>query len=215
MARKKREVPDSIGATLPETLKVNIQGPELSYCTITIVGETPLMVNHFHAKSITEIEDKQMGKAKRKKAFRNKEEEFRNSLYPIDLKKKVYGVPAAGLKKAAISACKFVDEKATILKGSFFVLPDAAGNLVTIKGSSPVMDEGMVRVGPWGNKVAMPRYRGRFDRWEITFKVKYNKRIVSPEMLLNLFENAGFSIGICEWRPEKDGNYGMFHVKRA
>jgi hypothetical protein len=29
---------------------------------------------------------------------------------------------------------------------------------------------------------------------------------------VNLFNTAGFGVGIGEWRSEKDGQHGMFHV---
>jgi hypothetical protein len=29
---------------------------------------------------------------------------------------------------------------------------------------------------------------------------------------MNLLNTAGFAVGVGEWRPEKDGQYGMFRV---
>lgn len=31
---------------------------------------------------------------------------------------------------------------------------------------------------------------------------------------MNVFEIGGFAIGVGEWRPQKDGIYGRFHVAR-
>jgi hypothetical protein len=30
---------------------------------------------------------------------------------------------------------------------------------------------------------------------------------------VNLFNVAGFAVGVGEWRPERDGSNGMFHVQ--
>lgn len=96
--------------------------------------------------------------------------------------------------------------------GAFYVVP-GPGGLTPIKGR-PEMDTSIVRIGNFSNKVATPRYRGRFDEWEMEFEIKYNANVISPEQIANLFETAGFSIGLCEWRPEKRGSHGMFQLKR-
>ena len=68
----------------------------------------------------------------------------------------------------------------------------------------------MVRVGMG---TADLRYRGAFSSWSTELQVRYNADIISAEQLVHLFNTAGFAVGIGEWRPEKDGSWGMFHVK--
>ncbi len=195
-----------------EEKRITIPGVVVKTATITIQGISPLLVNKFSSKAKKEMEDKQQGVAKTKKGFRDPEAEYKESLYIIPGTKK-YGIPANGLKNAAVSSCRYVDGiSQTFALGAFHVA-GGPGNLVEVQGT-PVMDEGMVRIGGFGKKVSMPRYRGRFDKWEVTFDCHYNSRVISPEQLCNLFENAGFSVGLCEWRPEKRGNFGMFRVKR-
>jgi hypothetical protein len=71
------------------------------------------------------------------------------------------------------------------------------------------MREDMVRVGMG---TADLRYRGEFPRWWATILVRYNMAVLSEAQILNLLNTGGFAVGIGEWRPERDGMSGMFHV---
>jgi hypothetical protein len=200
-------------ATEDKTIK--IPPIKLKQARITLQGSTPLLVNRFDEKSRREIEEKSQKKAKQKKEFGTPEEQFKSTLYTMPGKKDRYGIPASGVKNCAVSACRFVDGiPMTIAKGSFHIVGDEGG-LLEIKGSKPEIDARIVRVGTFGNKKPCTRYRARFDKWETTFDILYNSSTISPEQLLNLYENAGFAVGLCEYRPEKGGNLGMFSVKRS
>lgn len=202
--KKKEEKQESVAIPPIETKVVKI----------TIEGTTPLLVNRFDEKSKTEMLEKQMKGAKKAKAARNPQAEFEASLYKIPGTKK-YGIPVGGLKNCAVSACRFIDGvPMTIAKGAFHVLDENGTGLLPIDGKDPVMDERICRIGPFGKKTAITRFRGRFDHWSVSFKVKYNSRVISAAQLLNLYENAGFSVGLCEFRPEKNGSLGMFQVSR-
>lgn len=205
----------------PEEKQIQIPKPALKTVTITIVGNTSLLVNRFDEKCMKEIEEKYRGKAKKKELedLATAEQEYLRSLYVVKgnvgAKGTVYGIPAAGLKNCAVSACRFVDGVTmTVASGAFHVVNDFGGLVPIICKDGPEMDERMVRVGNFGNKKPATRRRGRFDKWEIEFDIMYNSGVISAEQLLNLYENAGFSIGLCEYRPEKKGNLGMFSVKR-
>jgi hypothetical protein len=195
---------------------VSVKIPQLRTKTVklTIMGTSPLLVNKFSEKAKREMAEKQAKTPKNAKAARDPKAEFEASLYHMPGKKNVYGIPASGIKNAIVSACRFVDGlPMSIATGAFHVHEDAGG-LVALKGK-PVLDERIVRIGKFGNKIATPRYRGRFDEWSCAFKIEYNQNVISAEQLVHLLDNAGFSIGLCEHRPEKRGSLGRFQVLRG
>jgi len=80
--------------------------------------------------------------------------------------------------------------------------------MVEITGT-PQMRENIVRLN---GKTADLRYRAEFLQWESSFVVRYNDAAISAEQIYNLFQIAGFSVGVGEWRPEKNGQFGMFEI---
>ena len=104
----------------------------------------------------------------------------------------------------------------TELRGAFFLEGDTEASnfdFAEIIGPAPVMREDMVKVGGM-SKTADIRYRGEFKTWEIPLKMRINKNgKYSMEQLLNCVTMGGFVTGIGEWRPERDGQYGMFHLE--
>jgi hypothetical protein len=194
--------------------KVEIPSPEIKTMTVEIVGISSLIFHKFGAKARRQIEDKQQQRATTGRGKREPKEEFESSLYPIEVegkKLKLYGFPATGFKKAMVRAGSLLGMKMTQLRCMFFVMADSdTGDLVIIDGEPPEMRTDVVRLP---NKSADIRYRGEMKDWSATLCIKYNTRIISDEQLINILATAGFSVGVGEWRPEKDGTHGMFQIK--
>ena len=56
-------------------------------------------------------------------------------------------------------------------------------------------------------------FRGEFKQWKSTFTINYIEGIYSIEQIINFINLGGFTVGIGEWRPEKGGSFGRFHVE--
>lgn len=208
-------------AKAPTKEEVGIVLPPLAIqlMEVTVCGDTPLIVHAWSAKAKKEMLDKQMKTAKQAKAPKNPKEDYESSLYRLG---DGFGFPSVGFKAAAVTACTSVAGITKIAaRQAFHILGediDVTGafegtkarlNLVRIEGSSPSMREDMVRVGMG---TADLRYRGEFADWHAKLLVRYNANVLSESQILNIINVAGFAVGVGEWRPEKDGMNGMFHV---
>ena len=203
------EAPTS-GAIAIEIPKIDVRRIE-----IKLIGDSPLICHAWSEKAKKEILDKQMKKAKTAKEAKDPWRDYVDSMYwltdkpvkpsPEDIAAATFGFPCVAFKAAAVGACRFSDGmKMTFARGAFHV----DGEFATIVGS-PRMREDMVRVGMG---VADIRYRGEFLDWHTTLRVSYNASAISPEQIINLLNHAGFGVGVGEWRADKDGSYGRFHV---
>mgnify|MGYP001198584828 CR=1 FL=1 len=182
---------------------------------VRLVGDSPLICHKWSEKAKEEMRAKQFKLAKVAKAAKDPEADFRGSLY--EHPGGGYGFPAIAFKSAAVDACSHVDGITKVeARGAFHISEQFGPNvtdlrsaeLVRIEGE-PTMREDMVRVGMG---TADLRYRGEFRDWSATFLVRFNANVLSAEQIVNLFNTAGFAIGVGEWRPQKDGMNGMFHV---
>ena len=185
--------------------EISIPSINIQRATIQLVGDSQLICHAWSEKAKSQMLDKQMKKGVQAKAAKDPEQDYRDSLYPLP--NGGYGFPAVAFKAAAVDACSHVSDITKVAaRGAFHII----GELVPIEGE-PTMREDMVRLSGVGAPPDL-RYRGEFKTWKVTFTVRYNANVISLEQLLNLFNTAGFAIGVGEWRPQKDGSYGMFHV---
>jgi hypothetical protein len=56
------------------------------------------------------------------------------------------------------------------------------------------------------------RHRPRFDCWSASFAVRINDTILPVDFVQTLLVEGGEQIGIGDFRPEKGGPFGTFHV---
>ena len=188
--------------TSPES--VTIPAIDIRNITLTLIGDAPLIVHKWSEKAKRQMLEKQTKAARTAKEAKNPEQDYMDSLYVMEDGR--YGFPAIGIKAAAVSACRFVEGmRMTEARGAFHINAE----LLPVNGT-PTMREDMVRVGMG---VADLRYRGEFKLpWSIEVPIAYNAKFITVAQIVNLFNNAGFGVGIGEWRPDRDGQMGRFHV---
>lgn len=186
--------------------QVVIQPLKIETVSVPIIGETELIVHQWSEKAKKMMLDKQMGKASPKKAAKDPEQDYKDSMYLFPDGR--YGFPAAGFKAAIVGACRMF-ESLPMTKAKIAIRVN--GELVEIIGE-PHMREDMVRLE---TGVADIRYRAGFWPWRAVLSVTFNSGIISTEQLFNLINAAGFG-GIGEWRPSApksaSGSFGCFHV---
>ena len=182
---------------------ITVPKPSIVSLTVNVAGLAPLICHRWSEKAKKQMLDKQMKKASKAKEAKDPEQDFEDSLYRTE--DGGYGFPAVAFKAAAVRAGTYAEMHMTFLRGAFHV----SGELVPIVGE-PTPREDMVRLG---GKTADIRYRGEFQKWSASVPVELNSSVLSVEQLTNLFTIAGFSVGVGEWRPEKNGQYGRFEVE--
>lgn len=189
-------------ATAPAVIE--IPPIEIKTYILRVVGDSPLIVHAWSAKAKQEMLDKQMGKARGKKEPKDPNADYEGAFYR--LASGTPGFPTIAFKAAAVNAARQVEGLTmTFLRGAFHTV----GELVEIEGI-PHMREDMVRVGMGTADI---RFRPEWVEWAVNLVVRLNTRSLTLEQLIHLFNQAGFSVGVGEWRPEKGGRNGMFHVE--
>lgn len=190
---------------------------------IWLVGDTPLIVHAWSEKARREMLQKQVKATKGGRDVRDPEADYISSLY--EMADSVYGFPAMGIKncilssahkdkgiaRTAVMAALWIDAEMVrtrpALAGAICDMP-----LIRIWGEKPVMREDMVKIGSGLNKTATLSYRGQFTQWGMRVTGKFNSTVLTPEALAFLIQQAGVESGLGEWRNERRGVFGAFHL---
>ncbi len=218
---------------------VEIGKIDLNTIELTLIGDAPLIVHKFSHKAQAEMLAKQC-KVTMPKEAKDPAMQYEMATYYIDndgreindgidmslipdgkvdkfneqvkkhienlkkIKKPMFGMPAVAFKACAIRGAKSLGMVMADMRGAFHIPTE----FVQIHGERSMRSD-MVRISMGTSDV---RFRPEFKDWWAQFLVTYNAAVITPHQLLNMFNSGGFSCGVGEWRPEKSGSYGMFHV---
>lgn len=213
--------------------KISIELPKMNIQTIEVVliGDTPLICHAWSEKAKKAMREKQQKKATAGREIRNPEQEFLDTIYRLtsDEAPKIVngallnwrcGFPAIAIKSAMVTSCTSIQGITKVMaRQAFHVSGEktpyvgnsaSSGEFIEIQGGKPRIREDMVRVGI--GKAADLRYRAEFWPWFMKVMIRYNANVMSAEQVANALNTAGFGVGVGEWRSEKDGMNGLFHV---
>lgn len=188
--------------------KVQVLAPEaidVQRIHLTIEGDSPLITHAWSAKAKEMMLNKQMKKGTQAKEAKDPQRDYEDSIYRLP--DGGCGFPSIGIKACAIRGAKATGMVMSDSRAAFHI----EGDLLRIEGE-PRMREDMVRVGMGTADI---RYRAEFTPWRIALVVTFNARAISPEQIVTMLDAGGFGTGIGEWRPEKGGQFGRFHVTKG
>lgn len=199
-------------------VKLQIPRLKIARMPVKIVGISPLIMKRFGPLAQAGVEDRQQpaGKSKIRKP-RDAKAEVEDGLHRLS-NGKGFGFPAGGVKKAIVSGThKDLGLAMTAVKRAFFLLPDdLEKNLIKIeKCGKPKTRVDRVRLKGMGGGSTDVRYRAYFPKWEMTLNIEYDAERIDPETLVALIQRGGWSTGIGEWRPERNGEYGRFAIREG
>jgi hypothetical protein len=183
------------------------QSPEY-LLTGTIRGDQ-LITHAWSEKAKARIREDQAdpeGKKRRKRnpPPRDPEAEFQAARYVVDGKD---CIPSVALKNAMVRAGMRMGKARADLQEAIYVI----GEYLPIAHEDMIAREDYVRIGSWKNRVADLRYRPGYINWSVEFKIQFAADRISPTAVVELLRRAG-GIGLCEWRPEKGGQFGAFKI---
>lgn len=216
-------------ATAKKTTELIIPALQIKTVDLHIVGDSPLICHAWSEKAKLMMLGKQQKKATSAKEVRRPAVEFADSLYWLTEKpnldnvsdedaqailnevipKSKFGFPSLAFKSAAIDGAfqqKALDKKTTA-RGAIHIV----GEFAEINGI-PTLREDMARIGMG---TADLRFRAEFKTWSTVLHIKFNSGAISLAQVVNLFRIGGFSNGVGDWRPAKDGTFGTFHIETA
>lgn len=174
-----------------------------------IRGTSPLIMHKWSEKAKQEMRDKQTkGKKTKERDLKDPEEQAKAATY-TDHNGEI-GIPGMALKSAIVGAAhKDIGIEKTLVRKALFLITDDPDKILPIVADEPTIREDMVRVGMGSADL---RYRPEFLNWKCAVELEVDSELLQCNDVLALVDRAGFGVGICEWRPEKGGEYGRFEI---
>jgi len=187
---------------------VVIAQPRRALIGLEIEGTAPMIQHNFSQKVLEELLRKHMGI--------NQQREKKNPRECIEdaIIRNVLGqvcAPSVAFKSAmltAASSLKTFERKGRLLKSTLFV----EGSAIPLEFARMVPRMDMVRLSGM-TRTPDVRFRPQFDDWTARLIVTYDDSLWNVQSVADLVQRSG-RIGVGEWRPERNGTFGTYQIKR-
>lgn len=204
--------------------EIKITAPNYQVLKTAIVGTAPYVSNNFSQEAEEIMRAAQAAGATAKTAGKKRDPKdfdkaFEGSLHRAEDGGWV-GIPATAFRNALIRACAVAGVEMTKAKMCVFIEADGyeadrGTPLVKItKGKA----EKFIAPARNANGSIDLRSRGKFaPGWELTLRVRFDADLFTSEMIANLINRAGVSVGVGAGRPfSKDSagvGWGTFEIR--
>lgn len=192
---------------------ISISAIAIQTMLVPIIGTTPLIMHRFSEKAKRQMLDNAQGK-KSPKEPKDPDAEYEAAFYRFA--GGGFGLPVTAFKQATIGAARFYGKnqvQMTSLKQFIFMNGEMGvdGQSLARVVGEPTMREDVVRVGRGGADL---RYRPEFMPWSTMLRVTYVTSALTRDSVLSLIDAGGLGVGVGEWRPERDGDFGRYAIDR-
>lgn len=188
---------------------IEIRHVDTETILVPIVGISPLIVHRFSEKAKRQMLDNMQGR-KSPKEIKDPQAEYEAAFYRLE--DGTPGFPSLAFKAATVGGARFYSGVTmTALKQYLFFTGDPGndGRAMTRIIGEPKLREDVVTVGRNGSDL---RYRPEFKEWSAVLAVRYVTSALTQGSVLSLIDAGGMGVGVGEWRPEKNGDFGQYAI---
>lgn len=193
-----------------EVAEIQIDRIAAETIRVPILGTTPLIINRFFEKAKRMMLDNMQGR-KTPKQPKDPDAEYEACFYKMADGSP--GFPVIAFKSATVGGARFYGKQVTMtaLRQFLFFRGEvgADGRALTRIIGEPQIREDVVTVGRGGSDL---RYRPEFRDWTALIDVTYATSALTRDSVLSLIDAGGMGVGVGEWRPEKNGDFGTYRV---
>lgn len=196
---------DTAPAISASAKSIIIQQPKIQSVALEVHGTAALIQNNFSQKAMEQMLKKHMGLSVQRETKKPREvleaATIRNTSGAVCL-------PPTAFKKGMLTASTSIKTlKKTQLRTALFV----EGSSIPIKYKEMIPRMDMVRTSGM-SRTPDVRFRPEFRDWSARLVIQFSDAL-SIASVVDLLNRAG-SVGVGEWRPEKDGTFGTYKVVR-
>jgi hypothetical protein len=130
----------------------------------------------------------------------------RVTLENCPIEEPIFGFPASAFRASIIDCCRTVPGVTMAQAEQMFII---MGNLIPLEFSymdcqpeKPRTDKGIL----------VDKYFGRFHDWSLSLLVEFDADFIGEQMMVNLVNKAGTTVGVGKKRPKCKGSNGMFTI---